>query len=111
MKKYRWIIWIVILALAGAAVWYWKFRKEDQPIVLETEQPKMGYIASSVTATGTIQPVDTVAVGTQVSGVIQKIFVDFNSKVKQGQLIAQLDKSLLEAQAQQIEANLAQAKT
>lgn len=111
MKKYRWIIWLVILALAGAAVWYWKFRKEEQPIVLETEQPKIGYIASSVTATGTIQPVDTVAVGTQISGVIQKIYVDFNSQVKQGQLIAQLDKSLLEAQVQQISASLAQTQT
>jgi HlyD family secretion protein len=111
MKKYKWILWIVIIGLAGAGVWFWKFRKKEVPLVLETEKPKTGYISSSVTATGTIQPVDTVSVGTQVSGTIANVMVDFNSKVKKGQLIAELDKSLLQAQEQQISANLQQAKS
>ena len=111
MKRYKWILWVVIIGLAGAGVWYWKFREKEVPVVLETEKPKVGYISSSVTATGTVQPVDTVSVGTQVSGTIANVFADFNSKVKKGQLIAELDKSLLQAQAQQITANLQQAKS
>ncbi|RYZ50523.1 MAG: efflux RND transporter periplasmic adaptor subunit, partial [Sphingobacteriales bacterium] len=111
MKRYRWIIWIIVIAIAGTAIWYWKFREKETPVVLETEQPVMGYIASSVTATGTIQPVDTVSVGTQVSGTVSDVYADFNSTVKKGQLIAQIDKSLFMAQVQQISANLQQAKS
>ncbi|MET0244888.1 MAG: efflux RND transporter periplasmic adaptor subunit, partial [Flavitalea sp.] len=77
----------------------------------ETETPQMGYISNSVTATGTIQPVDTVSVGTQVSGTISAVYADFNSTVKKGQLIAEIDKSLFLAQVQQISANLQQAKS
>ncbi|MET0298247.1 MAG: efflux RND transporter periplasmic adaptor subunit, partial [Flavitalea sp.] len=73
--------------------------------------PQMGYISNSVTATGTIQPVDTVSVGTQVSGTISAVYADFNSTVKKGQLIAEIDKSLFLAQVQQISANLQQAKS
>jgi HlyD family secretion protein len=111
MKKYKWIIWVVIIAVAGTVVWFWKFREKEQPVVLETERPQVGPIATSITATGTIQPVDTVSVGTQVSGTIKNVFADFNAKVKKGQLIAQLDKDLLNAQVQQINANLQQAKS
>jgi HlyD family secretion protein len=111
MKKYKWIIWIVLVALAATAVWFWKFREKEAPVVLETETPKMGYISTSVTATGTIQPVDTVSVGTQVSGTISNVYADFNSTVKKGQLIAEIDKSLFLAEVQQISANLQQAKS
>lgn len=110
MKKKTWIILIVIAALIAAGVWVWKLRDESAVVMLQTEQPHMGTMSNSVTATGTIQPVDTVAVGTQVSGTIKSVFADFNSTVKKGQLLAQLDKSLLEAQVQQITANLQQAK-
>ncbi|RYG05679.1 MAG: efflux RND transporter periplasmic adaptor subunit [Chitinophagaceae bacterium] len=111
MKKYRWLIWLIIIVAAGVAVWYWKFREKEVPVVLETETPQMGYISNSVTATGTIQPVDTVSVGTQVSGTISAVYADFNSTVKKGQLIAEIDKSLFLAQVQQISANLQQAKS
>lgn len=111
MKKFRWIIWVLVIGLVATGVWFWKFREKEVPLVLETEQPKAGYISNSVTATGTVQPVDTVSVGTQVSGTIASVMVDFNSKVKKGQLIAELDKSLLQAQVQQIAANLQQAKS
>lgn len=111
MKKLKWIIGIVVIAAIGGATWFWKFREEKATISLNTTKPQYGTIANSVTATGTIQPVDTVAVGSQVSGTINKVYVDFNSTVKKGQLLAQLDKSLLLAQVQQISANLQQAKS
>jgi HlyD family secretion protein len=109
-KKYRWVIWVLLLIAAGVGIWFWKFKEEEKPVVLETEQPHMGFIATSVTATGTVQPVDTVSVGTQVSGTISKVYVDFNDKVKKGQLIAEIDKTILTAQRDQIAANLRQAR-
>ncbi|MFT3703908.1 MAG: efflux RND transporter periplasmic adaptor subunit [Agriterribacter sp.] len=110
MKKKTWIILIVVAVLAAAGIWAWKFRNEGKIVQLQTEHPHVGTLSTSVTATGTIQPVDTVAVGTQVSGTIKSVYADFNSTVKKGQLLAQLDKSLLDAQVQQITANLQQAK-
>jgi HlyD family secretion protein len=106
MQKFKVLIIIMVILLAGAAVWYFGFRKEEKPVVLLTEKPQYGYISRSVTATGTIEPVDTVTVGSQVSGTIKAIYTDFNAKVKKGQLIAELDKSLFEAQVNQFKANL-----
>jgi HlyD family secretion protein len=110
MKKYKWIVWVLVIIIAGVGIWLWKFREKEQPVVLETEQPHYGFIATSVTATGTVQPVDTVSVGTQVSGTISKVYVDFNDKVKKGQLIAEIDKTILQAQRDQISANLRAAR-
>jgi HlyD family secretion protein len=106
----RAIIIIVLLLLAGAAAWYFYFRKEEKPIVLQTERPRSGYISKSVTATGTVQPVDTVAVGSQVSGTIRAIYASYNDKVRKGELLAELDKSLFQAQVDQYKANLDVAK-
>jgi HlyD family secretion protein len=108
--KTRIVIIILVLPLAGAGLWYFFLRKEENPLILQTEYPRYGYISKSVTATGTVEPVDTVSVGTQVSGTIQKIYTDFNAKVRKGQLIAELDKSLFVAAADQYKANLAQAR-
>jgi HlyD family secretion protein len=110
MKKYKWLLIIATICLVGALSWYWKFGEKEKPLVLETEEPHAGFIANSITATGTIQPVDTVSVGTQVSGTLKYIYADFNSRVKQGQLVAELDKSLFQAQVDQIKANLSSAK-
>lgn len=104
MKKFFWMI--VILVIAGATWYFFKDRKEDQTVSLQTEQPHIGFIANSVTATGTVQPVDTVAVGAQISGNIQSIYVDFNSVVKKGQLLARLDKSLFQDQVNQNQGTL-----
>lgn len=109
-KKYKWIILVLVLIGAGVGIWFWKFKKENTTIVLETVHAQYGTISNSVTATGTVQPVDTVAVGTQVSGTILKVYVDFNSPVRKGQLLAQLDKSVLLAQTEQINANLQSAR-
>src|SRR5215475_12985387 len=95
MRKFRVVIIIIVILLAGGAIWYFRFRKEEKPLVLQTERPKSGYISKSVTATGTVQPVDTVSVGSQISGPIKAIYTDFNAKVHKGQLLAQLDKTLL----------------
>ena len=111
MKRNKWIIWVLGILLLGFVVWFWKFRKKEQPIVLETEQPHYGTIATSITATGTVQPVDTVSVGTQVSGTISKVYVDFNDPVKKGQLIAEIDKTILQAQVNQIAATLQQGQS
>jgi HlyD family secretion protein len=111
VNKFRVFIIILLLALAGAATWYFGFRKKEQPIVLLTEKPQYGYISKSVTATGTVEPVDTVTVGSQVSGTIKAIYTDFNAKVKKGQLIAELDKSLFDAQVNQFKANLDVSKS
>lgn len=111
MKKYKVLIIILLLLLAGASVWFFAFKKKEEPPVVETEKPQYGDISNSITATGTIQPVDTVSVGTQVSGTIQYIYADFNSTVKKGQLIAQLDKTVLLAQVNQIEASLSSAQS
>jgi HlyD family secretion protein len=108
--KTRIVIIVLLLLLAGGGVWYFFFRKEEKPLVLQTEYPRTGYISKSVTATGTVEPDDTVAVGCQVSGTIQKIYTDFNAKVRQGQKIAELDKSLFVATVDQYKANLLQAK-
>src|SRR5687767_2665668 len=111
MKRYKWLIWLLAIILVGVVIWFWKFRTKEQPIVLETEQPHYGTIATSITATGSVQPVDTVSVGTQVSGTISKVFVDFNDPVKKGQLIAEIDKTILQAQVNQIVANLREAQS
>ena len=102
---------ILLIALAIAVAWYYLYTKKEKPIVLNTEKPAYGYIARSVTATGSIEPEDTVSVGTQVSGTIKYVYADFNSIVKKGELIAELDKSLLQAQVDQYVANLAVAKS
>jgi len=110
MKRiYKTIGIAALVVLAGAGTWYYFHSKADNSITLDTEKPEYGYIARKVTSTGTIQPVDTVAVGTQVSGTIKFVYADFNSKVKKGQLLAQLDKTLLEAVVNQYKANLAVA--
>jgi HlyD family secretion protein len=83
--------------------------KGDSPSY-RTDPVSLGDIQQSVTATGTVNAVTTVQVGTQVSGTIKTLFVDFNSRVKKGQLIAQIDPSTFESQVQQAQANLLAAQ-
>jgi len=111
MKKRKRILWISIVLVAVLILVIWGIRHRAPEIVLATEKPHYGYIANAVTATGTVQPVDTVAVGTQVSGTISRVYADFNSRVKKGQLLAVLDKTILNAQVQQFVGNLQQAQS
>ena len=111
MKKRKRILWIAVVLAAILILILWRVSHRSPEIVLAMEKPHYGYIANTVTATGTVQPVDTVAVGTQVSGIISKVYADFNSQVKKGQLLAELDKTILNAQAQQIVGNLQQAQS
>jgi len=110
-KNKKWLYWIAGGIIVLGAIWYFFIREEEIKIQLETVKPEMGEISNSITATGTVQPVDTVAVGTQVSGIIKNIYVDFNSTVKKGQLLATLDPDLLQFQSEQIKANLQNAKS
>jgi len=110
MKKIKWIIIVVVVIAAGVAIWFWKFRTPEEVIILQTEKVQLGTVSISITATGTLQPVDTVAVGSQISGNVKNVFVDFNSPVKKGQLLAQIDKSLTQAQVDQYSATLQQAQ-
>lgn len=81
-----------------------------QEITLVTDTVKTGPISESVTATGTLESETTVDVGTQVTGIIDKIYVDYNSEVKQGQLIAELEKVLLQSELASAEANVESAR-
>jgi HlyD family secretion protein len=110
-KSYKNIIIIVAILIVLVLIWFFFIRKPVPPVVLTTQKPTKGYIAQSVTATGRIEPVDTVTVGTQVSGIIKYLYADFNSKVKKGQLIAELDKSLLQATLDQYNGNLQNAQS
>jgi HlyD family secretion protein len=107
MKKV--LVVIGLIAVVGIAVFVLLRNKGDE-IKYRTEKVGRGDIEATVTATGTVNAVTTVLVGTQVSGTIKKIYVDFNSHVKKGQLIALIDPATFEAQVEQQNANLAAAK-
>jgi len=85
--------------------------KTGKPYTFETTVVKKGSIINTITATGTVQADTTVLIGTQVSGVVKKVYVDFNSHVRKGQLLAELDKVPLQSQVQQAEASLESAKS
>jgi len=110
-RSYKRIIIILIIVVAVIVVWFFFLRKPEVPVTVVSAKPERGYIAQSVTATGKIEPEDTVMVGTQISGIIKNLYVDFNSKVKKGELIAELDKSLLQANVDQFKGNLQNAQS
>lgn len=103
------IIGAIILLIIIGFVFF--FRNQKAELVVNTATVKENTISITVTATGYIQPVDQVEVGTQVSGVVEKIFVDYNSQVKKGQLIAELDKSTLSEKVTQANASLLSSKS
>jgi HlyD family secretion protein len=109
--KRKTIYIIIAVVLAVVLIWFFFIRKPAAPVVLETAKPTTGYIATSVTATGKIEPVDTVSVGTQVSGTLQYLYADYNSKVKKGELIASLEKTLLQAALEQAQGSLLNAQS
>lgn len=105
-------VWIIVGAcfLVAIVAWLLSGNKEEETINFTTETVSLGNIRNSITATGTVSPVDTVAVGTQVSGIIDKIYVDFNSPVKKGQILAVLDTKNLTSQLNSAKANARSAQ-
>jgi len=109
MKKKILYIGSAVVILVAGYFGFRSFQSAEQIFAFETAKIGKGTISNTITATGTIEAIKTVAVGTQVSGVIEKIFVDFNSQVKKGQLLAQIDETPLLAQLQQSKASVDQA--
>ena len=107
MKKI--LIGIIILIIIAAGV-FALFRDKEPEIKFRTVNVSKGDIREIVTASGTVNAVTTVLVGTQVSGTIKNIYVDFNSQVKKDQLIVQIDPAIFEAQVEQARANLLSAR-
>ena len=108
MKKINKKIWIALLALLviGILIWLFTGKKEKHTVTFETEKVVTTDIHTTITATGTIEPVTSVTVGTQVSGIVAKLYVDYNSVVRKGQVIAELDKTNLISELNTAKANL-----
>ena len=113
MKKIKiskvWILVAIVVVLAVVAFLLSGNKKKEQ-VQFNTAEVAPANIVNTVTATGTIEPVTSVTVGTQVSGIVSKLYVDYNSVVKKGQVIAELDRSNLVSELNSAKANLEQAK-
>lgn len=115
MIKYKKLKKAIFMAAALIAVFFvWKIfagGSKKEKVMLDTQKVEYKKMVNSVTATGTLEPVVKVEVGTQVSGIIDKIYVDYNSEVKKGQLIAEMDKVTLQSELQGTQAEVASNKT
>ncbi|MFN3135169.1 MAG: efflux RND transporter periplasmic adaptor subunit, partial [Candidatus Kryptonium sp.] len=109
-KIIRIFIIVIILIAAGLALAFYFNNRKTGTYSLKTSKADIGDIEVYVTTTGTLNPVTLVQVGTQVSGTIAKIYVDFNDVVKKGQIIAQIDSTFLAAQVRDAEAQVERAK-
>ena len=106
-KKYlMMIVIILVIILAGGFFFYPLIGRKGSNQNFRTVKVERGEISSIVTATGTINPVVTVLVGSQVSGTIKALYADFNSRVKVGEVIAQIDPAIFEAQVEQAKASV-----
>ncbi len=101
---------LLVIAAVGAGAGAYYMRRNGVEVTVNTSPITRGDIIDTVGATGTLQAVTTVQVGSQVSGTIQDLNADFNSIVRKGQVIARLDPSLLQAQVEQARANLTRAR-
>jgi HlyD family secretion protein len=108
MKKI--ILTIIVLAIIGGGSYAYYKRKGNVEPTVSTMALTRGDIAEVVQATGTLEPVETVEVGTQVSGIVQELHVNFNEFVKKGQIIARLDPSLIQTAIERSQANVTRAK-
>lgn len=113
-KKYGWVKWLVILAIMAGGGYFgwkkWKAEKEEKgKPTFNVAKIEKGDVVQQVTASGTLNPVINVQVGSQISGLITNLYVDFNSKVKAGQLVAEIDPATYKTKLLQNEADLASA--
>lgn len=111
MNKKKALVIAAVAAIAALAVWLLSGGKKEEKITFDTAAVAPANIMNSITATGTIEPVTSVTVGTQVSGIVSKLFVDYNSVVKKGQVIAELDKTNLMSQLNTAKTQLATAQS
>lgn len=111
MNKKKTLVIVAVAAIAALAVWLLSDGKKEEKITFDTAAVAPANIMNSITATGTIEPVTSVTVGTQVSGIVSKLFVDYNSVVKKGQVIAELDKTNLMSQLNTAKTQLATAQS
>ena len=111
MNKKKTLVIVAVAAIAALAVWLLSGGKKEEKITFDTAAVAPANIMNSITATGTIEPVTSVKVGTQVSGIVSKLFVDYNSVVKKGQVIAELDKTNLMSQLNTAKTQLATAQS
>jgi HlyD family secretion protein len=111
MNRFKYITILVLIIITAGGFWGYKtWHTSDDVQRYRTQILAQGDIQQSVTATGTLNPVRVVSVGTQVSGIVKKLYVDFNDKVKEGQILLELDPDLLQAKIQQSQASLNSAK-
>ena len=106
-------IWMGIGAVVIVALVIWMFSggKKEEEVTFETAKVERQNIHTTITATGTIEPVTSVTVGTQVSGIVSKLYVDYNSVVKKGQVIAELDRTNLTSELNRAKAELTSAQS
>jgi HlyD family secretion protein len=110
MKKTRLVALVALLSVVGASVWWWFSKDDDQALTYRSAKIERGSLQASVSASGAVNPVTQVSVGTQVSGQIKELYVDFNSEVKAGQLIAQIDPETFEFRVRQAMADVDAAR-
>ena len=113
MKKIDKKVWIALCVVVVAIIAYFLLSggKKEEKISFDTVKVEKTDIHTSITATGTIEPVTSVTVGTQVSGIVSKLYVDYNSVVKKGQVIAELDRTNLISELNTAKANLASSES
>lgn len=106
----RILLAFILLAAAGAGTWYYLHGNAEKPAEYLTAPVARGDLTQAVTATGTLEPVITVEVGSQISGIIDRVLADYNSVVKKGDVIAHIDSATYESRLRSAEAELANAK-
>ena len=106
-------IWMAVGAVAVIAIVVWALSggKKEEEVTFESAKVERQNIHTTITATGTIEPVTSVTVGTQVSGIVSKLYVDYNSVVKKGQVIAELDRTNLTSELNRAKAELTSAQS
>ena len=111
MKNKKIWIGVGVVALIAIVVWLMSGGKKEEKVEFETAKVEKQNISTTITATGTIEPVTSVTVGTQVSGIVSKLYVDYNSVVRKGQVIAELDKTNLISELNRAKADLTSAQS
>ena len=110
ITKKKTVLIVIIIAIIGIVIWMLSNPSKKNEIAFDTAIVTKRDISNSVTATGSIEPVTKVEVGTQVSGIIDKLYADYNSTVTKGQLIAEMDKVTLQSELDSKQAAYDQVK-